>query len=484
VLIQTPYNRLSFVSRAGAELFGDAFAYVVVDMRGYGESRDQGAAWRSGGVDGYDAVEWIAAQIWSNGRVGTWGASAVGSIQYLTAAEKPPHLTCCVPIVRSLRNDYVQYFPGGVFREDYHKTRELALRVPHQNPSVYRNVPGWQTPGQPPASAARINVPMLFIGGWFDHNTQPDGYGILQSWMDVQEHGGDDARGKQRILIGPWIHTATDSRHAGELDFPAAERAGLEATERFYRYWLNGEDNGLESEPPFRYFVMGIDEWRHTETWPPRGVSKQTLFFTHDGSLAKGEPAGEQPPRCYDFDPADPCPTIGGPDVGIGASPVKWGPYDQAPQVEIRPDVLTFSTEPLKQDLVVLGAPKVRLFVSSDRTDTDVMVRLSDVYPDGRSILLLDTALRMRFRDSLKEEHLMTPGEVYDVTLDLSNTAVAFMRGHRIRVSVSSSNWPRFDVNPNTGGPLFDQSNPVVARNCVYADRGHPSALVLPVEAR
>jgi putative CocE/NonD family hydrolase len=457
---------------------------VIVDMRGYGESRDQGAAWVTGGVDGYDAVEWIAAQDWSNGRVGTWGASAVGSIQYLTAAERPPHLSCCVPIVRNLRNDYIQYFPGGVFREDYHKTRELALRVPRQNPSVYRNVPGWQKPGQPPDAAALIDVPMLFIGGWFDHNTQPDGYGILQSWMDVQHHGGDNARGTQRILIGPWIHTGTDSRHAGELVFPAAERAGLEATERFFRYWLNGEENGLEAEPLVRYFLIGADEWRQAETWPPRSVSNQTLFFTHEGTLASDQPTAQHPPRSYDYDPSNPCPTIGGPDVGIGASPVKWGPYDQVPEVESRPDVLSYSTEPLSQDMVVLGAPKVRLFVSSDRTDTDFMVRLCDVYPDGRSILLLDTALRMRFRDSLKEERLMSPGEVYDVTLDLSNTAVAFLKGHRIRVSVSSSNWPRFDVNPNTGGLLFDQSDPVVANNRVHADADHPSALVLPVEAR
>ena len=478
VLIQTPYGKHWFVNQPETCLpfISDDYAYVIVDMRGYYASSDAGARFLNAGLDGYAAVEWIAAQEWSDGKVGTWGPSALGAVVYLTAANRPPHLVCAVPVVRNLRNDYLWYFPGGVFREAYHETISLAIGFPKKKPLSYPRG-GWDEPGVPPLISSMIDIPMLFIGGWYDHHTLPEGYGIIQSYFDMQASGGPNARGNQRLVMGPWTHTDCDRLDQGQLQYPKGEGiAGVEA-EKFFNYWLRGIGNGYTDRLPIRYFLMGTNRWLESESWPPPGTEETVFYLQAEGKLSRETPRTSAP-DLFRFDPHDPMPTIGGPEVCYRGGPIRCGPFDQRQQVESRDDVLTYTSNILESDFTVTGSMQVRLCVSSDRFDTDFAVRLCDVYPDGRSMLVTDGIRRMRFRYSYREEKLMVPGEIYCVTIDLSTTALTFLKGHRIRISVTSSNYPRFHVNPNNGGPLYKGGELLVAINTVYHDAEHPSAVV------
>lgn len=258
VLIQTPYGKHWFVNEPGTYLpfISDDYAYVVVDIRGYYASADAGERWTTAGMDGYSAVEWVAAQSWSDGKVGTWGPSALGAVQFSTAISQPPHLVCAVPVIRNLRNDYPLYFPGGVFREAYNDTISLAVGLPRKTPSSYPTA-GWDVQGVASLTASFINIPMLFIGGWYDHHTLPEGYGIIQSYRDVQTSGGPNARGNQRLVIGPWTHTDYDKLDQGQLQYTNAEGLAGDEAKLFFDYWLRGIDNAYSTRPPIRYYLNG-----------------------------------------------------------------------------------------------------------------------------------------------------------------------------------------------------------------------------------
>jgi predicted acyl esterase len=478
VLIQTPYGKHWYVNAPETYLpfLSDDYAFVAVDIRGYYASAQAGERWTTTGLDGYSAVEWIAAQSWSDGKVGTWGPSALGAVQFSTAMSQPPHLVCAVPIIRNLRNDYVLYFPGGAFREAYNDTISVAVGLPKKSPTGYPTA-GWDERGVAPMSASFIDIPMLLIGGWYDHHTLPDGYGIIQSYFDVQTAGGPNARGKQRLLIGPWTHTDYDKLDQGQLQYSNAEGVAGDEAKVFFDYWLKGIDNGYSGRLPIRYYQMGMDQWLDTATWPPTSA-KEVVFYLDAGGELSAEKPGMSSPDVFRADPNDPVPTIGGPEVCYRGGSIACGPRDQREFVENRDDVLVYTTDVLQNDIKVTGEIQVKLFVSSDRRDTDFVVRLCDVYPDGRSMLVTDGIRRMRFRNSYIEEELMEPGKIYTVTIELPNTALTFLKGHKVRISVSSSNYPRFDVNPNNGGRLYQDVEKLVATNTVYHDAGHLSTLV------
>ena len=490
VLIQTPYNkdpmRPSWLGegRWGANsLFTDAnYAFVVVDWRGKFASRNAQLPDKQPnfGQDGFDAIAWIVKQEWSNGKVATWGLSALGRVQYETAQENPPNLVCAVPIVMPLNLDYDTYFPGGVLWEEFAlmlgrigfgtAIRDNLASRPLKNEA-------WQAMAASFIKSEDFRIPMLFIGGWFDIYTD----GVISGFEAVRAKGGEKARAHSRLIIGPWVH-GIDQLKNGQLEFPAAHYFGMKKTRAFVDYWVRDVSNGFDkTEAPITYFQMGANEWRTTESWPPKDSREQAFYFSPDKSLSTQTPKADVTPLTFRYDPANPAPTVGGHVLTPELQP---GPADQREKVESRNDVLVFSTPVLERDLAITGKVKVKLFVSSDRSDTDFTAILTDVYPDGRSISITEGIRRMRLRNSTTKEELMKPGEVYPVTIELTSTALTFLKGHRVRVIVSSSNYPKYALNLNDGGPMYRKGTGLVATNTVYGDKQRPSALILPVVGR
>ena len=489
VLIQTPYNKNEMrpgfegKGRYGAQsLFTDAsYAFVVTDWRGKFASQN---ALTPGtqpniGADGFDTIAWIVKQEWSNGRVATWGPSALGRVQYETARTNPPNLVCAVPLVMPLNLDYDTYFPGGVIWEEFTAVLgrlgfgtsifdQLAAQ-PVKNDFWQKTAPLNYVKGE------HLRVPMLFIGGWYDIYADK----VIEAFQTAHSSGGEKTRIHSRLIMGPWIH-ATDQTKNGELEYPNAQAYGMAKTRAFLDHWVKGVRNGFESEEPrIRYYQMGAEEWRSTEIWPPKDSREQAYYLNSDRSLSTAAPKAAT--AAFIYDPSNPVPTVGGHVLDRVLMP---GPADQAQKVESRSDVLVFSTPALEKDTPIAGKVKVSLFVSSDRTDTDFTAIVTDVYPDGRSMLVTEGIRRMRFRNSTSREELMKPGEVYPVTLELTNTALTFVKGHRIRVVISSSNHPKFALNLNDGGPMYQKGKGVVARNSVQLGGDHPSRLILPIVPR
>jgi predicted acyl esterase len=490
VLIQTPYNKAPMrpwwlgEGRWGvSSLFTDAsYAFVVVDWRGKFASQGAQVPGKQPniGQDGFDAIAWIARQDWSNGKVATWGLSALGRVQYETARENPPNLVCAVPIVMPLNLDYDAYFPGGVMWEEF----TLMLGRIGFGTSIRDNLAArplkneaWQTMAANFVKGEDFRVPMLFIGGWFDIYTD----GVISAFETVRAKGGEKARSHSRLIMGPWVH-GIDQVKNGQLEFPSAHYFGMKKARAFVDYWVRGAPNGFDkTEAPITYFQMGANEWRTTESWPPKDSREQAYYLGSDKTLSIRMPKGDAAPQGFRYDPANPVPTVGGHVLTPELQP---GPADQREKVESRSDVLVFSTPVLEKDLAITGKVKLKLFVSSDRTDTDFTAILTDVYPDGRSMSVTEGIRRMRLRNSTAKEELLKPGEIYPVTIELTNTALTFLKGHRLRVIISSSNHPKYALNLNDGGPMYKKGNGLVATNTIYADKQRPSALVLPVVLR
>jgi putative CocE/NonD family hydrolase len=322
-----------------------------------------------------------------------------------------------------------------------------------------------------------IRIPMLFTGGWFDIYTD----GVIAAFEAVRARGSEPARKHSRLIMGPWIH-GIDQLKNGQLEFPAARYFGMKKARAFVDYWVRDVPNSFDkAEAPITYFQMGVNEWRTTAVWPPKDSREQAYYFGGDKTLATRLPAGKAAPLVFKFDPANPAPTVGG---QVLTPELRPGPADQREKVESRDDVLVFSTPVLEKDVAITGKVKVKLFVSSDRVDTDFTAILTDVYPDGRSLSVTEGIRRMRFRNTTAKEELLKPGEVYPVTIELTNTALTFLKGHRVRVLVSSSNYPKYALNHNDGGPLYRKGVSLIATNTVYTSKQHPSALILPVVSR
>jgi uncharacterized protein len=489
VLIQTPYNKnlmrggFAGQGRYGSQsLFTDSsYAFVVTDWRGKFASQDAQPAGTQPnlGADGFDAIAWIVKQEWSNGKVATWGPSALGRVQYETARSNPPNLVCAVPMVMALNLDYDSYFPGGVIWQEF-VTRlgqiGFGTSIFDQLAARPINDDSWQkTQAATFIKGEDLRIPMLFIGGWYDIYTDK----VMEAFQTARTAGGEKARAHSRLIMGPWIH-GTDQVRNGQLDYANAQSYGMKKAMAFIDYWVKDAPNGFDKqEPRISYFQMGTNEWRSTESWPPPGSRERAYYLHPDRSLSTKAPASaDGSAAAFDFDPSNPVPTVGGHLLDVAFNP---GPMDQHEKVESRSDVLVFSTPVLEKDAVVAGKVRVKLFVSSDRPDTDFTAILTDVYPDGRSMLVTEGIRRMRFRNTTSKEELMTPGTIYPVTIELTNTALTFLKGHKVRVIVSSSNYPRFALNLNDGGRMYQKGKGLIARNSIYADKTHPSALVLPM---
>ena len=585
IMLHTPYDKATKRYTEIADYFVPrGYAVVLVDMRDRYRSEGSGTYFHSAtphtGNDGYDIVEWIAAQPWSNGRVGTVGSSYAGQVQIRTALERPPHLTAIWPDVVTTNNYANCTREGGAMQghmfwalfihaqdaqevrhdpalseqvwDDLRNLRELYKATPWQRgqtslrlvPALEQTLIDYYTRGAYDDWWAGIecdftayfdqhaDVPMTVSSGWFDPWAGPD--------ADYFAAMAAQNTAPQRLVIGPWSHVGMrgDATFCHEVDFGpdsvwGVDRYFAEQLEYFSR-WLPDDAGGQPAdEAPIRIFVMGggsgrrtaegkLDHggrWRDEHEWPLARAVETALYLHGDGALSVHAPPTVAAPRQFTYDPAHPVPTVGGiycavgelPSEGPGMEPA-WsrflhpvlrlrdvmtpGPADQreaeqffgseAPyrRLSERPDVLVFETEPLTEAIEVTGAIEVHLWISSSALDTDFTAKLIDVRPDGYAMNLLDGIIRARYRDSASDPVPMEPGTPYRFTIDLWATSNVFLPGHRIRLEVSSSNFPRFDRNLNTGAPFGEGSAGVPARQSVYHQADRPSCVILPVIPR
>jgi len=524
---RTPYSTERAPAAYAAPVFfaRRGYAFVFQDVRGRHESEGKWDPFRNEQDDGYDTIEWAARQPWSNGKVGTQGASYLGHVQWQAAMKAPPHLVAVFPNLAPTSIYLDTLFLNGGFR----LSLAFGWGPVRQESRIMQNI-GMHMEGAPDGidfgkilwhlplvdmqrrigrnagfytewlrhpdyddywkalsveeAFERIPVPAQTFGGWFDILEQ----GTLRGYIGMSTKGKTQtARRGSRMVVGPWGHGPT--RKYGDLDF--GEQAYVDPQERelrWYDYWLNGIDNGLAQEPPVRLFTMGRNQWRWENEYPLARTEYRKMYFHSaggransnrgDGRLGWEPPSGEGAPARYRYDPEDPVPSVGGNNC-CGA-PTPAGPVDQRP-VETRNDVLVYTSDILAEELDITGPVQVLLYASSDAPDTDFIAKLVDVYPDGKAYNMAEGILRARYREGLGRPLGLEPGKVYPLTIDLVGTSNAFLKGHRIRVSVASSHFPQFDRNPNTGEPFGMSAGVRVASQAVYATRRRPSHIVLPV---
>jgi len=528
VLLQrTPYDKRSsadFAFKAATH----GFVAIVQDVRGRYTSEGEWYTFKHESNDGYDTVEWAATLPYSNGKVGMWGGSYVGATQMLTAIAHPPHLAGICPVVTASNYHENWTYQGGAFEQWFNQSWTSGLAQDTFNRKVHdetnalqgmwklplANYPLFNFPAHANITAtdslapyfldwlahpsydsywksvsieehfADINVPILHVAAWYDIFLG----GSLRNYMGIKAHGGEAARNGQRLLVTIGGHSG-GGRQIGEVDFgeAAAEFSENDITLKWYQFLLRGEQNEFAQQKPVRIFVMGTNQWREEDDWPLTRA-RSIKYFLHsagkanslrgDGKLSATAPASE-PPDQYTYDPASPVQTIGGPLCCDGEH-LPPGPRDQRP-VEARDDVLIYSTPPMAQDMEVTGPVSLELYAKSSAVDTDFTAKLVDVGPDGFAQNLTEGILRTRYRDSREMPALINPGEVYKLNLDLWATSNVFRKGHVLRLEISSSNFPRFDRNLNTGEDAKFAQRYVSATNGIYHDTQHPSSLVLPV---
>jgi len=377
-------------------------------------------------------------------------------------------------------------FPGGVFLKAMVEGWLGGQGSLHMLPELVAHpmLDAFWDPVRLEGLYPNVDWPAMHFGGFYDIFLQ----GTIEAFQRFSTEGGPNATASQKLVLGPWTHGAFFDRRQGQLTYPANaawnEGQYLSAQLDWFDWCLRGYANGAAGWPAVRYYMMGDpgdatapgNEWREANAWPPPEAGEQAWHLQPGGALAPGGAPGEAGQTTFPSDPNTPVPTVCGANLTIAA-----GPCDQAPQVEGRSDVAVWTSEPLAAPVEIAGRVRARLFFSADVLDCDLAVRLTDVYPDGRSMLVLDGALRARHRHGLDHEELLTPGQVEEGWVDLWSTALAFAPGHRIRVSISGSNAPRFDPNPQTGEPFRQHTRLQPGTLSVHHGPDTPSALVLPV---
>ena len=517
VLMRTPYNNnnVGHIER-GRQLANRGYVCVVQDCRGRHDSEGTYYPFRDEGIDSFDTQDWIARQSWSNGRIGMAGASYMGWVQMAGAPLRSPHLTCIAPrvICADLYSGLV--YRGGAFQlhlmmmwgmgtsartqqnVDYDDWREVFRALPLADGASAngRELPYWRdwlahptyddywSKANLETKWAECATPSLGMCGWYDLYSDK----MFTDLMSLRQHGRTPAARQSRLIVGAWPHLLNSSTRTGSVDFGAQSLADLDGLElRWFDYWLKGIANGVVDEAPLRLFIMGVNTWRDEHEWPLARTDWQKWYFhsggkantlTGDGKLGRTEPATE-PADNFVYDPDNPVQTIGGNNCCCPHI-VPWGPQDQR-DLEMRGDVLCYTSAPLEQDLEVTGPIKIILYAATDCPDTDWTGKLVDVRPSGYAMNLCDGILRARYRESFVTPTLLKPGTVYRYEIDLMVTGNVFLRGHRIRVEISSSNFPRYDRNLNTGQTIATSREMQIAHQTVLHTKDHPSHIVLPV---
>ena len=516
LLTRTPYSNGS--SPGTVERFRRmaSYGYVVLnqDVRGRYDSEGDWYPYINESNDGYDTHQWAGVQPWSNGKVGSFGGSYLASTQFMAASLRSPYLKAMAPRVTPFNYYHDTAYVGnalslasrigwalgigartGQDRPENWEEKLMHLPLITLDRHLGWNLPHWQDwirhPSYDPywraidfeAQIPEMDVGVFNVGGWYDIFLK----GTLVSYVGLNERAATEtARQGQKLLIGPWPH-GVNRRELGELDYGPDAVIDLDGLERRWMdHWLKGEDNGILDEPRVRIFVMGENRWRDENEWP-LARTQYTKYYLHNqgnanslngnGTLSVQIP-NQEPSDSFVYDPENPVPTVGGSNMTITP-----GAFDQR-DVEQRDDVLVFTTEPLETDTEVTGPITVTLYAASSATDTDFTAKLVDVYPDGRAYNLQDGIIRARYRASSRTPTLIEPGTIYEYTIDLWATSNLFKQGHRIRVDISSSNFPRFDRNPNTGNPFGMDAELQPATQTIYHDGQYPSHITLPVIPR
>jgi uncharacterized protein len=515
ILSRTPYLKgTPDTLTAGQYFAAHGYVYVAMDVRGRGDSDGVFVPYVNEGRDGYDSIEWCAAQPWSNGAVGTIGGSYLGRIQWLAALQQPPHLRAMVTLVPP-SDPFVETPTGLPGPQHLCWLHLVSGRVTQPMDAVdwtrvYEHLPvltmdeltGRAHPVWREAVAhaqldsyweplcyqtrfAELAVPTLHISGWYDDEQ----IGAPLNYIGMRAHAATpEARAAQRLLMGPWGHAVNTVSRLGEVDFGPQALIDLRGEElAWFDRWLKGRPADPERAAPARIFIMGENGWRDEADWPLpqtawtpyylRSGGKANSRFG-DGRLAPEEPAPDEPTDGYRYDPARPVPFITEPTSSqIG------GPDDYA-AIERRDDVLVYVTEPLAAPLEVTGPIRVDLYAASSAPDTDFMAKLVDIWPNGFAQRLTDGMVRARFRDGMRDPSLIEPGRVYHYQIDCWNTAQVFGVGHRIGLEIASSAFPKYDRNPNTGAPLGQTTELAVAEQRIYHTAEYPSAITLPIIPR
>jgi len=553
VLFRTPYGK-SGMGVSTSKYFV-RLGYVVIgqDTRGRGGSEGTWHWMSDDREDGYDAIEWIAEQPWSNGKIGMLGCSYVGATQHLAAMTRPPHLTTIIPSNPSINHGIGATIYGGAFRlrvwkwvignvakgsrqardpnlkkaleEQAAQWRYYLLNLPlrrgmtplriapeYENMLIEmmehrRNDEYWRFSNIIEYVDEHKDLPTLMVGGWYDlfSSSTTETYMALKKSKQSPVH----------LIMGPWRHCGNKQSH-GQVDFGPDAAVGMMTYQRaWFDRWLKDSAGDFDSKIPYRtpvrLFVMGSGDghktedgklfhggyWRDEPDYPLPQAQPTKYYLQKSGDLSTEPPEQETASTTFEFDPENPVPTVGGCVVGSGTLMQEgawnqWGgnhtwSWPVPLPLSARNDVVVFMTPPLEQDVEIVGPIRVKLWASSSAVDTDFTAKLIDVYPSsadfpaGFDLIMGDGIIRARYRDSDQEETLMTPGETYEFNIKLDPCSNRFKKGHRIRVDLSSSNFPRFDVNPNTGEPPADSRRKVTATNTIYHDRLHPSHIILPV---
>jgi uncharacterized protein len=524
VVNRTCYDR-SFSLTPPAAIDPDAataagLALVCQDVRGQFSSDGEFYPFIAEAADGADTIEWVAAQDWCNGSVVMAGRSYSGATQWLAAGERPAPLVAISPVVTGSSYYEGWVYQGGAFQLGFNLFWAQMMNAPRMKSSLgeqFRHLPITEPPllegtdagfyydwlAHPTDDAFweraainrlydRIEVPVLHVGGWYDLLLK----GTLENFQRIRAEGATErARRHSRLLVGPWAHGTTYGAYPDHSfpEFEGADRVELAQVQiGFYRAALADGDGTDAPERPVRIFVMGENRWREESDWPLPHAEEQRWFLHSDGDAAVGggtlspEPPGDEPPDEYTYDPADPAPTLGGPTL-LPASFMRTnsGPTDQR-RAEDRADVLVYSSERLQEPVAVIGPLTVVLCAATSARDTDFVAKLCDVDSDGVSRILAEGILRARYREGFTRPEPVEPERVYEYRIDLVATANVFLPGHRIRVAVTSSSFPRFDRNTNTGNPLgADRDSDLIrARQLIFHDADRGSHIVLPVVAQ
>ena len=558
ILERTPYNKASPRSVTRGKYFARrGYVCTYQDVRGRFESEGEWYAFAKEAPDGYDAIEWLGTQPWSNGKVGTMGDSYAGSDQAAAATLNPPHLSTMIVAVgassyyhSSMRQNGTleQRFLIYVFRMAT-TSREAAAdpglkaalerifadempEIVNQFPlkegaTILSRLPSyerwaidlvthgdyddyWKQRGYSPNEyyEEHADVPTLYLGGWYDSYARNS----CESYIALSKQ----KKSPQRLLMGPWTHGAYEVTYSGDVDFGAEAHIDYDDLKlRWFDHYLKDMHTAAADWSPVRIFTMGTGDgtpggdgrlnhggyWRSEPDWPLPGTGFTPFYLGGGGSLSTAIPERVgQPPTTFTFDPEYPVPTIGG---GISAADpiMEAGAYDQRGHPDFfgcddnrplnnRGDVITFQTPPLEQDVEVTGPVEMHLWAASSAIDTDFTAKLIDVnpssadYPEGLAINITDSIIRARYRNGWEKPEMLTPGEPCEYVFQLYPTSNVFRKGHRIRLDISSSNWPRFDVNPNTGGPLGLERRYQKADQTIYHDADCPSHIVLPIQGR
>jgi putative CocE/NonD family hydrolase len=541
LVVRTPYDKSQNMALTEKDYFPQrGYVVVVQDTRGRFRSEGEFYPFIYEADDGYDTIEWAAYLPWSDGNVGTVGQSYLGLVQYLAAPTRPPHLKAMSPV-----SGPVTYFENfsyrrGVFelgwvmayftamarntleRKGLYEQQRAILDGYVSRPEIpmcplkkeeYRHLPlrDWGErfkDGAPYLTDIlshptygpywyttdirrqfhNINVPMLHVGSWYDvfqYDTLTMFTGLRTQAMTAE------ARNTQKLIMGPWGHllpyATPTSKGTGDIDFGPESLIELHDIQlRWFDHFLKGMPTNIVDEAPIRLFVMGENRWRDEREWPLERTQYTNLYLHSggkansaqgNGSLSHIVPSEEQSDH-YVYDPQDPVPTRGGTTLGLAL-----GVFDQS-KIEEREDVLVYTGDTLTSDIEVTGPVTLTLFAASSAPDTDFTAKLIDVRPDGYAQNLAEGVIRARFRESLSSPTLITPGQVYEYAIDLWATSHVFRVGHRVRLEVSSSNFPRYDRNPNTGHDFGVDAELRTAQQTIFHDSPYPSHLVLPVIPR